>query len=86
MNVNVEFPQSFEPALRQSAAAAGKDIAVFIREVVTEKIVPKPEPVRQGRMSHDEFKYQLDEWIKLHPAVTHVVDVSRESIYEGCGE
>lgn len=86
MNVNVEFSPNLEPVLRRNAAAAGQDVAVFIREVVTEKIVPKPEPVRQGRMSHDEFKSQLDEWIKLHPAVTHDVDVSRESIYEGCGE
>lgn len=86
MNVNVDFSPAIETVLRQQAAAAGLDVAFLIREVVTEKYAPKLEPARPGRLSHDDYKRQLDEWIQLHPVFSHEVDVSRESIYEGCGE
>ena len=86
MNVNVEFPQSFEPVLLQRAAAAGKDVSLFIREFVTEHLRPKPEPTRKRKMSHEEFQQRLDAWTMLHPVLDHEIDDSREAIYEGCGE
>ncbi len=86
MNITVDFPTSIERVLQQQAAAAGKDVSAFIREVVTEKLVSVPKPVRQRRMSHEAFARRLDEWIALHPVLDHAIDDSRESIYEGRGE
>lgn len=86
MNVNVDFPQSFEPVLLQRAAAAGKEVGLFIREFVTENLVLKSEPVRKRKMSHEEFRQRLDAWIARHPVLDHEIDDSREAIYEGCGE
>lgn len=86
MNVNVEFPQSFEPVLLQRAAAAGKDVGLFIREFVTENLFFKSEPVRKRKMSHEAFRQRIDAWIALHPVLDHEIDDSREAIYEGVGE
>lgn len=86
MNVNVEFPQSLEPVLLQRAAAAGKDVGNFIREFVTENLLPKVEAVRRRKLSHEEFRQRLDAWIALHPVQNHEIDDSREAIYEGVGE
>ena len=86
MNVNVEFPQSFEPVLLQRAAAAGKDVGLFIREFVTENLAPKPESTRKRKMSHEEFRQRLDAWVARQPVLDHEIDDSREAIYEGVGE
>ena len=86
MNVNVDFPSNIEAVLLQQAAAAGRDVPAFIREVVTERLVSTPFTARPQNMSHEEFAKRLDAWIKRHPVVNHVLDDSRESIYEGRGE
>lgn len=86
VNVNVEIPPSFEPILLQRAAAAGKEVGLFIREFVTENLIARLEPVRKRKMSHEEFRQRLDAWIARQPVLDHDVDDSLEAIYEGCGE
>ena len=86
MNVNVDFPAAIEPVLQRHAAAAGKDVPAFIREVVTERLESAAPLVRPRRMTHEEFAKEMHAWINLHPVREHAVDDSRESIYEGRGE
>ena len=43
MNVNIDFSAEVETALRQTAAAAGKDIGSFLKQVITERLA-EPEP------------------------------------------
>jgi hypothetical protein len=84
MSLNINLPHDLEHAVRERALAAGLDIDTFATRIFSEKLqedIPKP-----SISSSDDFSEWLDSWIKLHPRVEHEVDVSRESIYEGCGE
>ena len=85
MSLSVSFPAEIESTLRQHAAAIGKDVETFVRELVVEEVAEATEsPVR--RRSHAEFKEKLDAMIQSHGIRNGQFDDSRESIYAGRGE
>lgn len=85
MNVSINFPAEIETALLRRAAAAGQDVAAFVKDVITERLADEAlTPVRST--SHDEFVARLHDIIDLHPVSNGRVDDSRESIYTGRGE
>ena len=86
MNVSVQFPVDIENALRNTAAAAGKDVETFVRDIVAERLAEEiPSPVG-GRLSHEEFRAKIRELVALRGVTHGHMDDSRESIYEGRGE
>ena len=74
-----------ESALRQRAAAAGKDVETFVREIVVEEVAEEPHSSRRSH-SHAEFMTRLKEIIQRHGIMHGKFDDSRESIYAGRGE
>ena len=85
MNVSINFPADIETTLRRRAAAVGKDVETFVKEVVTERLADDALP-QMGTPSHDEFMAKVREIIHLHPVSNGSVDDSRDSIYAGRGE
>jgi len=83
MTMHLELPPQLVEQLRQRAATTGEAPEAIVLQALQEKFTP--EPVRP-RLSPEEFAAKLQEIMDLHPRVTHFVDDSRESIYEGCGE
>ena len=84
MNVNINFPAEIETALLRQAAAAGQDVATFVKDVIIERLADEHPPAKSS--SHAEFMAKLHGVIELHPASNGLVDDSRESIYAGRGE
>jgi hypothetical protein len=88
MSVIIPFPPEIEAKLRESAAAAGKDVGTFVREAVEEKLgLGAP-----AQKSPDEWSAEFGAWMRdvatrasAYPE-GFVVDDSRQSIYEGRGE
>ncbi len=85
MNISVNFPAEIEQALIRRAAAAGQDVATFVKEAVAERLAEEAPPPAKSA-SHTEFMAKLREIIDLHPMSNGGVDDSRESIYAGRGE
>jgi len=86
MSLNINLPSDLEHAVRERALASGVDIDTFAAKVFADQL-QEQEQIRTPLPTFPEdFRKWLDSWIKLHPRVEHEVDVSRESIYEGCGE
>lgn len=86
MNVSVQFPVDMENALRNTAAAAGKDVESFVRDVVAERLTEEAPSSAGRRMSHEEFMARIRELVALRGVPHGHMDDSRESIYEGRGE
>lgn len=86
MTLNITFPTEIENAIRARAAAAGIDIESFVTSVVYEEVAEDVQPKRPRKISPDERARRAEAWVKLHPALDHAVDDSRESIYAGRGE
>lgn len=83
MILNLHVPADEEARLRAAAAAAGQDVETFVLNAVGKRLseeVPTEPP-----LSKDDFQAWLNKSIALRPQVTHFVDDSRESIYEGRG-
>lgn len=85
MNVSINFPVEIETALRQTAAATGKNIETLVQEIVAERFSEEP-PLVKRKLSHDEFMGRIRDIIARHGISTGNMDDSRESIYEGRGE
>src|SRR4051812_42865946 len=85
MNLSVSFPADLESALRERAAAAGKDVETFVRQLVIDEVNEEPAATRRTR-SHEEFVSRLREMIQRHGIRNGKFDDSRESIYAGRGE
>jgi hypothetical protein len=84
MNVSITLPDNVEAELARRAAAAGMDVATFVRDVVVDSLAEGAES--ETLDSHVDFMAKLDRIIQLHPRSTGPVDDSRESIYAGRGE
>lgn len=84
MNFNLAFSAQVERALRDRAAAAGKDVSTIIAEIVTENLVDASSaaPPRE----HGEVIDRLRAFARLHPQIDTLLDDRRESIYEDRGE
>ena len=85
MNLIVSIPPDVETALRSNAAAVGKDVETFVRELVIDD-VSEVAASMQKRRSHEEFVSRLREIIQKHGIRNGNFDDSRESIYAGRGE
>lgn len=85
MSLSVTFPTELESVLRQRAAAVGKDVDTFVREIVLEEVADGPETEKR-KISHTEFMTKLDAMIQRHGIRNGNFDDSRESIYSGRGE
>jgi plasmid stability protein len=85
MSLSVTFPTELESALRQRAAAVGKDVDTFVREIVIDEVSEVPASSRRKR-SREEFVSRLREIIESHGIKNGKFDDSRESIYSGRGE
>lgn len=88
MSVLIPFPPDIEAKLRETAAAAGKDVNTFVREAIEEKL-GLGSPLRK---SPEKWAAEFGEWMRDVAARASVyaegfvVDDSRESIYQGRGE
>lgn len=87
MNLNLTIPAAAEALLREQAAAAGKAVEEYVLEVVTEKLAHSsaaalPATPLQG----EQWRHEFDALLASAPTVSHQVDDSRASIYEGRGE
>jgi hypothetical protein len=88
MSLTIPFTPEVEARLRERAAASGKDVGTFVREVVEEKL----ELAGAAERSNGQWAAEFDAWMKevasrasAYPT-DFAVDDSRESIYEGRGE
>ena len=86
MSVNINFPADVETTLRHRAAAAGKDLATYVQDVVAESLLDGDQTLPHQQSTPIEFERRLNAWIALHPVLDHAIDDSRESIYAGRGE
>ena len=82
MSLSISFPTEIESALRQRAAAAGKDVETFVREIVVEEVDEKPDSLPHLN-SHREFMTRLKDIIKRHGIMHGKFEDDRESIYSG---
>lgn len=83
MSIKIELPAEIVRQLAQDSARQGKTPEELVTEILTERLATRPKP---KKLSSEEFDKLLQEIIDLHPQVSHVVDDSRDSIYEGRGE
>lgn len=90
MTIRIDISPELESQLSAKAAAAGKDLAAFVLEVVESSVGngtarPGLESPQNGRKSWDHFLATARAWTQNLPAGRRLDD-SRESIYEGRGE
>jgi len=86
MNLIIKLSKEFEELLKQAARAAGMDVEAFAQKVFIERLTAGVPDNDERHFGTDDFRRRLDEIASLTPAVKHIVDDSRESIYDGCGE
>jgi hypothetical protein len=86
MTVQVKIPSATEAKLRERAAATGQDVESFILQAVAEKLAESDSQFQLPSRNCNDWTEKLHLCIDLHPAATHFVDDSRESIYAGRGE
>jgi plasmid stability protein len=84
MTLNLSLSPQSEARLRERAAAAGKDVATFVREAVEEKLASAG--VTGAEMAAAQWSNELHAWAAKHRPPAQVVDDSREGIYAGRGE
>ena len=70
--------------LLERAAATGKDLASVIREAVEEKLISSSGAA--ALKTTQQWEAEFNVWVSGRRVVSHFVDDSRESIYEGRGE
>ena len=83
MSIQIDLPPDVEQQLQKYSARVGKTPEQLVHELLTEKFGVFPAP---KKFTKEEFAARLERIIKLHPQVDHIVDDSRDSIYEGRGE
>ena len=90
MVIHLQLTPEMEATLRQKAAAEGKDPDALALEAVAEKLAapngPAPQATAGARLdAWNRFVARMGEHARNLPS-NHVVDDSRDSIYEGRGE
>ena len=84
MTLNISLSPESEARLRKRAAAAGKDVTVFARETIEEKLFDgddKPSASGPPRQGSDEWFAKFNEWVASHPRRQFLADDSRDAIY-----
>lgn len=85
MNLNLNLPKDVETRLIQSAAASGKDVESYLKQLITEQMT-EPDLERTDDItlpSPELFAERQAAWVKLHPVLDHAIDDSRKSFYKG---
>jgi plasmid stability protein len=87
MTITVSFTPESEAKLRERAAASGKDVATFVREVVEEKLSSQASaPVSADGATPEQWSAQLHVWAAGHASLDRIADDDRQSIYAGRGQ
>ena len=84
MNLRIEVPSNLELLLRERAEEEGVPVEAIVLAAVTDKL--RNTTVASPSYTADQFSNWLAAWANRFPKLDHVVDDSRESIYEGRGE
>jgi hypothetical protein len=94
MTVTLDLPPAVEQRLTERASQRGQSLTQYLvwlaaREAAeSEPTAAPPPPIAYPPefASPEEWSKAFREWVSSHPTVSHFVDDSRESIYEGRGE
>lgn len=87
--INIPLSPEKEARLRERAAAAGKDVAEYVRDVLEEDLAatePVSSPETPSLQKRRQWEKDLDAWAAGHPHLDTLADDSRESIYADRGE
>jgi hypothetical protein len=87
MTLQIDLTPELEARLREEATAAGKDVATFARDALEETLTLRGDTgARPGRLTDEQRVAEWLAWTSSARPLGYIVDDSRESIYEGCGE
>lgn len=84
--VTLNLPDEVEYKLQARARVQGRDMASVALELVEQGLRADTKRTGPEDLTHEQWLQELDAWVKSLPKVDVVLDVSRESIYEGRGE
>ena len=86
LNVHLLLPSEYVAALQQHVAETGGEIDAYVSEIVADSLQPEVEAARRKLTTQSTFGDWLRQWANRHPRLDHEIDISRQSIYAGCGE
>lgn len=86
MNIDLRLPSEYVEVLQQHVAATGEDINTFVTDIVTDSLQAEVESARSRKVRQGTFAEWLQQWANRHPRLEQDIDISRESIYAGCGQ
>jgi hypothetical protein len=87
MTLYIDLAPEDATMLLEQAAAAGKDVATFAREALRETLRFEAESSdERPRLSREQRLAAFRDLVAGARPLGYIVDDSRESIYEGCGE
>ncbi len=84
--ITLMMPDVLEQELQARARSQGRDVASLALDLVEQGLRQEPMAEYAQELTHEQRLKELLEWVESHPRVDVVLDVSRESIYEGRGE
>lgn len=86
LNIELRLPSEFVDVLQQHVTASGEDVDSYVSNIVVESLQAKVESARQKQTRQGTFAEWLKQRASRHLQIDHDIDISRESIYAGCGE
>jgi hypothetical protein len=87
--LTVQLSDRASTILEERARRLGKDVNTVASDIIEEAEAPVPvreRSVAERLAAFEEFARSMREWGQKNLPPDHVIDDSRESIYEGCGE
>jgi hypothetical protein len=86
MILQIELNPEMAERLCRLAAEAGKDPAIFAREILARSVAQREARSGRGPIATKKWLASWRELAAQAKPLGYIVDDSRESIYEGCGE
>jgi hypothetical protein len=86
LNIELRLPDEYLDVLQQHVAATGENIDSYVSDLVADSLQIEVELSRRKPARQGTFADWLRQWADRHPRLDHEIDISRESIYAGCGE
>lgn len=86
MTLQIELNPELAERLSRLAAEAGKDPAVFAREIIARSVTQREARSGRGPVATKTWLAAWRELAAQAKPLGYIADDSRESIYEGCGE
>jgi hypothetical protein len=84
MTITINLPADAEKKLREAAARRGETLEAYLEWLAAQSAGNGARPA--AKRTPEERVAEFRAWAASHAPVTHFVDDSRESIYEGRGE